>query len=385
MQKEKIAFIVAVPGTARSFLKDHMTRLVEAYDVHLLANFSNEGEKDEFRQIGVTCHSIPIQRKISIWNDLKAVLAIRKILKREHFASIHSVTPKAGLLSALAGRWVRVPHRIHIYTGQVWATRKGLMRTLLKFMDKIPARLNTNLLVDGASQRNFLIKEGVLKESNSRVLANGSISGVRLERFVISDEVRKRERDKFRFTDEDVVYIFLGRLNHDKGIGELYEAFGKLVEDCPHAKLLLYGSDEENYEAKVVYYPKLKPDVNFFYPGITRQPYDALQGGDVFVLPTWREGFGTSVLEAQALAIPVITSDAYGVIDASVPNETGLRCGVNDADGLYHCMKQYYDSPNMRKQHGLNGRKRVEKLFNNNVVTAAWLEYYRTMLKSRPL
>lgn len=79
--------------------------------------------------------------------------------------------------------------------------------------------------------------------------------------------------------------------------------------------------------------------------------------------------------------MPVITSDAYGVIDASVPNETGLRCGVNDPEGLYHCMKLYYDTPKMRKQHGLNGRKRVEELFNNNVVTAAWLEYYCEILR----
>ena len=379
--KRKIAFVVAVPGTARSFLKDHMTRLVQHYDVHLLANFQNDKEKDEFIQVGVKCLCIPIRRKISLWNDLKALLTIYEIFKHERFDCVHSVTPKAGLLNAIAGWLAKTPHRIHIYTGQVWATRKGIMRTLLKCMDKIPAWLNTDLLVDGASQHRFLIKEGVLKETNSQVLANGSIAGVRLERFVISEDVRKRERVKFRFTDEDVVYIFLGRLNHDKGIGELYEAFSKLVEECPHAKLLLYGSDEENYEAKAAKFPALQRDENFFYPGITRQPYEALQGGDVVVLPTWREGFGTSVLEAQALAMPVITSDAYGVVDASVPNKTGLRCGVNDPEGLYHCMKQYYDTPKMRKQHGLNGRKRVEELFNNNVVTAAWLEYYREILK----
>lgn len=379
MYRKKIAFVVASPVTARVFLKDHMTRLVQEYDVHLLANFSKE-DKDEFAQIEVSCHWIPIQRKISIWNDLKTLSVICQIFKQEHFESVHSVTPKAGLLTALAGWLVRVPHRIHIYTGQVWATRRGVMRTLLKCMDKIPAWFNTYLLVDGKSQRNFLIKEGVLKEANSQVLANGSIAGVRLERFVISEEVRKREREKFRFTDEDVVYIFIGRLNHDKGIGELYEAFNQMVEECPHAKLLLYGFDEENYEEKARDYPALKRDENFFYPGITRQPYEALQCGDVFVLPTWREGFGTSVLEAQALELPVITSDAYGVVDASVPNETGIRCGVNDPEGLYQCMKWYYENPAERKLHGLNGRKRVEDKFDNNVLTAAWLRYYHEIL-----
>lgn len=381
MNRKRIAFIVAVPTTAHSFLKDHMIRLVQEYDVSLLANFPREEDKKEFIQIGVTCYCIPILRKISVSNDLKALLAICKIFKQQQFDSVHSVTPKAGLLTAVAGWLTKVPHRIHIYTGQVWATRKGIMRALLKCMDKIPAWLNTDLLVDGRSQRKFLIKEGVLKESNSQVLANGSISGVRLERFAISEEVRRREREKFRFTEDDVVYIFLGRLNHDKGIGELYNAFNRLVLEHPHAKLLLYGSDEENYEAKSIEYPMLKRGENFFYPGRTGQPYEALQCGDVFVLPTWREGFGTSVLEAQALAMPVITSDAYGVVDASVPNETGLRCKVNDPEGLYRCMKQYYDNPIMRKQHGLNGRKRIEMLFDNNVVTAAWVEFYHKVLQ----
>ena len=376
---KKIAFIVADPGSASAFLYDHFTELINEYNIHLLANFGNY-DISRFNALNITCHNIPIQRKISIWNDLKALSAIYKIYKKEKFDSVHSVTPKAGLLNALASKLARIPHRIHIYTGQVWATRKGFMRSLLKFMDKIPAILNTELLVDGMSQREFLIKEGVLKENNSFVLANGSICGVRLERFNISAEIRKTEREKFGFTDDDVVFIFLGRLNHDKGIGEIYKAFDKFVIENPKAKLLLYGTDEEGYEEKSKNYPNIIRDKNFFYPGLTRTPFEALQAGDVFVLPTWREGFGSSVIEAQALALPVITSDAYGVVDASVPGETGMRCKVNDPEGLYQCMKYYYDNPDIRKQHGLNGKKRVEEKFNNNVVTKAWLEFYRNML-----
>ena len=376
---KKIAFISTTPP--KSFLYDHMTELVKEYEVHLLSNFGNNNElKDIFSSINVVCHDIPIKRKISIFDDLKTLNLIRKIYKKEKFDSVHSVTPKAGLLNALAGKLARIPHRIHIYTGQVWATRKGFMRSLLKFIDKIPAFFNTELLVDGMSQRKFLIDEGVLKENNSYVLANGSICGVRLERFNISSEVRKSEREKFGFNEDDVVFIFLGRLNHDKGIGELYEAFDKFVVENPKAKLLLYGSDEEGYEEKAKNYPNIIRNKNFFYPGLTRTPFDALQAGDVFVLPTWREGFGSSVIEAQALALPVITSDAYGVVDASVPGETGMRCKVNDPEGLRQSMKYYYDNPEIRKQHGINGRKRVEEKFDNNVVTQAWVEFYRKML-----
>ena len=380
MVKKKIAFVVAIPLTATAFLMDHIAALQRSYEVHLICNFPDEESKRTFEAKGITCHRAPILRNINLIGDLKGLFALRKIFRKERFDCVHSVTPKAGLLTACAGWLARVPNRVHIFTGQVWATRKGAMRFMLKMMDKLIALFDTRILVDGEGQRQFLIKNGVLTEKNSSVPANGSIAGIKLERYVISEQVRRAERDNLGIPEDHVVYIFLGRLNHDKGIGELYEAFNRLVVDCPKSVLLFYGMDEERYDEKVTDFPNIKKGENFFFPGLTKTPFNALQAGDVFVLPTWREGFGVSVLEAQALGLPVITSDAYGVVDASIPEVTGLRCGVNDPEGLYRCMKQYYDHPEMRKEHGKNGRKRVEEDFSNDLVSAAWLDFYMEML-----
>lgn len=380
MVKKKIAFVVAIPLTATAFLMDHIAALQRSYEVHLICNFPDEESKKNFEVKGITCHTAPILRNIDLIGDLKGLFALRKIFRKERFDCVHSVTPKAGLLTACAGWLARVPNRVHIFTGQVWATRKGAMRFMLKMMDKLIALFDTRILVDGEGQRQFLIKNSVLTEKNSSVPANGSIAGIKLERYVISEQVRRAERDNLGIPEDHVVYIFLGRLNHDKGIGELYEAFNRLVVDCPKAVLLFYGMDEEGYDEKVIDFPNIKKGENFFFPGLTKTPFNALQAGDVFVLPTWREGFGVSVLEAQALGLPVITSDAYGVVDASIPEVTGLRCGVNDPEGLYRCMKQYYDHPEMRKEHGKNGRKRVEEDFSNDLVSAAWLDFYKEML-----
>lgn len=382
MEKMKISFVVAIPITARVFLLDHIVCLMKKYEVHLIANFDGQDEiKSEFETMGIICHEAPIQRQISISKDLKALLSLRKLFKKEKFVCVHSVTPKAGLLTACAGWLSRVSHRVHIFTGQVWATRTGVMRFVLKMMDKMIVLLDTNLLVDGEGQRQFLIREGVLSEKKSMVLANGSIAGIKLNKYVISNEVRKEERVRLGIADDNVVYIFLGRLNHDKGIGEIYSAFNKLVQECPKSVLLFYGMDEEGYDKKVKEYPNIKRGENYFFPGLTKTPFKALQAGDVFVLPTWREGFGVSVLESQALGLPVITSDAYGVVDASVAGETSLRCGVNDVDGLYQCMKIYYNDESLRKNHGMVGRKRVEDKFNNDVVSKAWMDFYNEMLE----
>lgn len=378
---KKIAFVVAIPMTATAFLMDHIVALQARYEVHLICNFPDEESKKNFETKGLICHTAPILRNINLIGDLKGFFALRKIFRKERFDCVHSVTPKAGLLTALAGWLTQVPNRVHIFTGQVWATRKGAMRLMLKMMDKMIAMLDTDLLVDGEGQRQYLIQNGILSEKNSSVPANGSITGIKLDRFVISSDVRKEERERLGFSQDNVVYVFLGRLNHDKGIGELYEAFNRLVAECPKAVLLFYGSDEEGYEAKSLAYPNIRSDENFFFPGRTATPFKALQAGDVFVLPTWREGFGMSVLEAQALALPVITSDAYGVVDASVDGVTGLRCKVNDPEGLYECMKKYYYDSDMRRAHGLAGRKRVEESFDNAIVSQAWLDFYKKILE----
>ncbi len=381
MAKRKIAFVVAIASTAHNFLRDHFVCLLKEYDISLVANFASEEEKQQFEEMGVHCIDAPIQRKINIKNDLKALFALRKIFKHEKFECVHSVTPKAGLLNSIAGWMAGVPNRVHIFTGQVWATRKGAMRIMLKGMDKMIAIFDTRILVDGEGQRQFLIKEGILKESNSMVPAHGSIAGIKLDRFVIDADVRKEERQKFGIADGDLCFIFLGRLNHDKGIGEIYEAFNRLVAEFPNAKLLFYGRDEENYDVKADSYPNIKRNANFFYPGLTRTPFNALQAGDVFVLPTWREGFGVSVLEAQALALPVITSNAYGVVDASIDGVTGLRCRVGDSDSLYVAMKRYCDEPELCKKHGNAGRQRVIDEFDNKVVSLAWVDFYHEILK----
>ena len=158
MAKKKIGFVTALPGSARAFLMEHFKFLLQEYEVHLVTNYKSDDEVKEFEEMGIVCHKVDLHRAISIGADLKALFLLRKLFRREKFDAVHSVTPKAGLLSSTAGWFARVPKRIHIFTGQVWATRKGAMRMMLKCMDKIIATLNTKILVDGEGQRQYLIK-----------------------------------------------------------------------------------------------------------------------------------------------------------------------------------------------------------------------------------
>lgn len=379
MARKRICFIVAISGTAESFLKNHIKALSKDYDVYLIANLNDQ---QDYKMDGVKeVHHIPIKREISIINDLKTILSLTSYFRKMRFDAVHSVTPKAGLVTSLAARLAGIEHRIHIFTGQVWATRKGAMRSLLKLMDKFIVAFDNHILVDGESQRKFLISEGVVSDRKSKVLGAGSICGANTARFTSSAEVREQQRMDLGISPEKVVFSFMGRLNCDKGIRELLAAFDNLAKDCPEIYLLIFGRDEENCLANLGEYKNIHDGVNFKYYGPTSTPQLSLQAADVFCLPSYREGFGMSVVEASCLGLPVICSDAYGLANTMVDNVTGLRCKVADVSSLQDAMRRLYEDPDMRKAMGENGRKRVLELFSEAKIVGAWVDYYKSLFK----
>ena len=376
--RQKICFVVAVPVTANAFLRDHIDALSRDFDIYLVGNIKDENEVKGLKIAG--WHHIDIKRGISFGKDIKAVWQTICYFKKMKFYAVHSVTPKAGLVAAFAGKMAGVKHRTHIFTGQVWATQKGLMRFVLKFLDKMIVCLNNHMMVDGKSQRTFLEKEGVLRKGTALVFCNGSIAGVNSERFVPDAIARKEERKRIGIKDGMSTFLFLGRLNHDKGIGELYEAFNRLSSEVKDVFLLLVGPDEGGYIDMLSNYSHIRENENFYYYGPTNNPERVLNAGDVFVLPTYREGFGSSVLEAACVGLPCICSDAYGVLDAYVSGKTGLQCKVGDADSLYQCMKRMHDDREMVKRMGEKSRQRALNDFNVKPITECWVNFYKEIL-----
>jgi len=376
MNKKKICFVTSQPSSARSFLKEPIKKLKQNFEIHYVGNIKSTDDVSDIDADYVT--SIQIERKPNISADLKALWKLYKHFRKEKYFAVHAITRKASLLSGIASFCARTPHRIKTFTGQVWATMSGKKRFFYRLLDKLDVFLNTELLVDGESQRRYLINENIMKESDALVLANGSICGVDTDRFSPSSEVRHTQRKEFNFSDSEIVYIFLGRLKKEKGIYELYEAFNSMYPDCPNAKLLLVGTDEEGCESHLQDFRNLNKENVIFY-GATKTPEKLLQAGDVFVLPTYREGFGLAALEAACMGLPVICSDTYGVMDAMVDNVTGLRCKTQDCKSLETAMRYLYNDEHLRSILGDNGRRRVLKDFSREIVTDAWLDFYRNL------
>jgi glycosyltransferase involved in cell wall biosynthesis len=373
MKRKKICFVVSSPFTT-GFLKNHIILLSKDFDVYLVANFENESPS-MFNKLPLKkIKHIAIPREISLLKDLKALIALRDYFKVMKFDIVHSVTPKAGLLGVFASRLAGVKIRIHIFTGQVWHTKTGLFKAMLMWLDRFIVFNATNILVDGESQRQFLIQKNIVKDTKSYVLGKGSISGVDPDVFNPSEIIKREVREELGIRQDEIVYIFLGRLCIDKGVNELTEAFNKLNNKYKNARLLFVGWDEENM-TPIIKEKAENIDSLIFY-GVTLEPNRILQACDVFCLPSYREGFGMGVIEASLLEKPIICSDTYGLMETIIDNKTGLRHKVKDVESLYNQMERLVADQDLRVLLGKGGREYVLNNFSSQIISKKWLEFY---------
>jgi glycosyltransferase involved in cell wall biosynthesis len=375
--KTKICFVVSTGMTVNAFLQQPIKLLSQHYDIYIALD-TGAGQSLQGLDDLVTILPVGIKRKISLWQDLPAVFQLLKLFKKHNFTIVHSVTPKAGLLAMLAATLAQVDIRIHTFTGQVWATKSGVGRIVLKKLDKLIGRFCTHILVDSPSQRQFLLDEGVIAPEKSCVLLKGSISGVDVDRFKPNYSARLRIRQSLQVDDGDVVFLFIGRLNRDKGILDLAVAFSNIAPQYSNARLLVVGVDEANLLQEIHGITQFcEKQVNFIE--FTPLPEEYMAASDVLCLPSYREGFGNVIIEAAAVGIPTIGSKIYGITDAVVDGETGLLFAPRDIAALESCMEEMAENSQLRNSLGKAAHKRACEDFSSQKLSAAWLKYYQEL------
>jgi glycosyltransferase involved in cell wall biosynthesis len=375
---KKICFISTIPQAANFHLVSHFVRLSQKYDVSFVASTT---DSQYLRKIGVDVEVLNgrIERDISPVRDLRALFCLLRIFRKNRFDAIHSLAPKAGFLSMLAGIIAGVPVRIHIFTGQVWVTKKGFMRFFLKVMDTFTAFMATHNLVDSFSQHQFLIRNNVVSNSKSKVLAEGSVCGVDTSKFSPNPSERLKIRQGLNIPEKSLVYIFLGRLKKDKGVLDLAQAFIKLPLSQNPAHLLFVGADEEELESKIRTIC-VSHENKLHFVSLTEFPERYLASADILCLPSYREGFGNVIIEGASTGIPSIATRIYGVIDAIDENETGLLYQAGNSDELAAKMKMLLENPELRKKLGENALSYSRQHFSKEMVTKAWFDYYQEIL-----
>ncbi len=331
----------------------------------------------------VSTVSVLMSRTISPIKDLVSLVKLYILFKKEKPLIVHSITPKAGLLSMVAAYFARVPIRIHTFTGLIFTNRTGLMKQLLMLMDSLLCKCATNIYPEGEGVKRDLIQFKITNKP-LYVLANGNINGIDLEYFN-SENNSELEFGKLRtslgINSNDFVFIFVGRIVADKGINELIAAFSKLSEHKKNVKLLLVGPLEQNsnpISKETVL--EIHQNINIISTGYQDLVRDYFSLANVLVFPSYREGFPNVVLQAGAMGLPSIVSNINGCNEIIINNYNGIIIPVKNELTIFDAMQLLLEDESLCRIMKANARLNVESRFNQQAVWKAILDEYKIII-----
>ena len=382
----RIARISTVPFTMAAHLKSTINALCEQ-GAQVVVIASDEPEMSILRGLArVRCVPIDIPRNIAPWRDLKALISLYLFFRREQIQIAHSTTPKAGLLTALAAFLARVPVRLHTFTGQPWVTMHGPKRWLARLSDKVIGKLNTCCYADSHSQRQFLISQNIVNGNRLLVIGDGSLAGVDTQRF-----------NRNRFAEENCValkrslgipegapiLLFVGRINPDKGVHELLQAFAKIKAAGSNSHLVFVGRlDVESGASGLISEKDIEEIPDAHLVAYTESPESYFAIADILCLPSYREGFGTVVIEAAAMGVPTVGTNIYGLSDAVEQGETGLLISPRNVPELEIALELLLNDGLLRHKLGVAAKQRALALFDSVRVNSLIVDEYHAQLRA---
>ena len=373
--RPKIIRATTVPMSLDAFCNGMLKDLSEKYEVVALSSPGPELPIIEERE-GVRTITVPMERHISVVKDIKALIKMIGVFRKEKPTMVHSMTPKAGLLCMIAGWLTGIQIRVHTFTGLVWPTEKGLKRKILMLTDWLTCACATHVIPEGEGVKNDLIA-GKITRKPLKVLGYGNVKGVDMDKCSRRPEVMKiveklRKEDCFTF-------LYVGRVVRDKGINELCSAFERLHNDYPHTRLILVGPYEDNLDPISEQSRKIISE-NDAIEAVGAKGGDELlayyAAADCFVMPSYREGFPNTVLEAGAMGLPSIVTDINGSREIIKDGVNGLIVPPRDAGALYQAMLLILQSTINRKKMAGNARKMIADRFEQSFVRKCLYDFY---------
>lgn len=400
----KIIRVSTVALSLNVLLKGQLSFLNNHYNVIAVSGDDEDLKVVEKRE-KVQVHAIKIQRQIAPIKDLISLIKLYRYFKKEQPHIVHSITPKAGLLSMIAAKYAGVPVRMHTFTGLIFPSKRGFMQKILIFMDKILCWHATNVYPEGQGVKNDLLTYKITTKP-LKIIANGNVNGIDVDYFNVNQvslEQQNKLKNELGILPDDFVFIFVGRLVGDKGINELVEAFGRFdeligrfgewengrredLEDgrgSYNCKLLLVGPLEADFDPLLPETLKsIEENINIISVGFQRdvRPYFAI--ADTLVFPSYREGFPNVVLQAGAMGLPSVVSDINGCNEIVIHNQNGIIIPVKNTMAIFDAMKELIENETLYEQLKQNCRKRIVENYEQQVVWEANLDEYKRLEKN---
>ncbi len=358
------------------FFKGQIKRLKEIFYIELVSS-PGKKLKEVSKEEGVNSFTIPMKRNIAPFDDLKSLFMIIKFLFKKKPDIIHGNTPKAAFLSLLSGWLLRIDKRIYYIHGLRYEGEKGFKKKLLKLMERFSCFFSTHIFAVSNGVKEKLIEDKITNKP-IMVIGNGSINGVDLEYF---KKETNNLRDKYNIEKDNIIFGFVGRLVKDKGIKELVEAFIKLNNEFFNTTLLLVGDFDNGQDPLDSNTLKLiNENRNIIHVGFQKDVKQYYNIMDIFVFPSYREGFGISLIEAGAMNLPSIASNISGCNEIIINNYNGYLISPKDSDMLYDKMKNFILNPDIINKMAINARKNIEMKYDQEIVWKNTIKTYKETL-----
>lgn len=378
--KPKFLIITTIP-LSLGFFKGQIQVLKQAFEVELVSSTGDlldiicEAEK-------VKGYPINMKREISFFKDIKSLIKLINLFLKVKPTIIHGSTPKAGLLSMLAGWLVKVPNRIYYIHGLRYQGATGFKMKILKNMERLSCFFATNIFVVSRGVKTTLIADNITKKEVS-LIGNGSVNGINVDFFSPNNKAVPNLKQQYNLKSENFVFGFVGRLVKDKGITELVQAFLKVNAKYPKTKLLIIGDFDAGLnpiDTKVK--NEIYTNLNILNVGFQNDIRPFLKMMDVFVFPSYREGFGVSLMEAAAMGIPAIASDIIGCNEIIVNELNGLLVPSKNPLDLIAAMERFIEDPLLLNKTAAIARKHVTELYEQHKVWEQTLVSYKNVTVS---
>jgi glycosyltransferase involved in cell wall biosynthesis len=365
--RKRICFVATMPVTLLAFVRPQAEfLLLNGWDVTWVcahdSNFTQKVPK------GVRYIPMPFRRGIHFFGIPKAIFLLYQLFKREQFDVVQFSTPNAAFYASTAAWLAAIPVRIYAQWGIRYVGFQGAPRQFFKILELWCCRLSTVIEPDSFSNLEFSIKEGLYSKNKSRVIWNGSASGVNLKLFDIDckEGWRSNFRKKIGLDSHHLVIGFVGSLRDDKGCNELLTACRSFFGDMPHARLLLIG-DKYFYntiDKDLIDWAESSPQVIYVAPNNEIPQYMACM--DVFSLPSHREGFGLVIIEAAAMGVPAVVTNIPGPIDAVCSEVTALIVPIKNVDALAMALQSLLNDSKKRFTFGAAAAIYARQNFEQN-------------------
>ncbi len=384
---KRICIVTTVWTSINNWIKPFLNEYNKyGVEVTIVCNMDKEYEDNLKKEYPfIRTYAIPFPRGISVMGSLKSIRTLKKFLKREKFDMIQYSTPNASFYAAIAAKSAKIPVRLYCQWGMVYVARQGIKRKIFKWVEKTICKKSTYIQPDSIGNLEFCRKEGLYDERKSCVIWNGSAKGLDLFKYDVSkkEEYAQEIKAKYAIEKDDLVLGFVGRLGREKGCNELFTAFREIKKEYPKAKLLFVGplEKEQTIIPELLQYFKECDDI--IKTGRVTQVEKYMSAMDMFILPSYREGFGMSVIEASAMELPVVVTEYPGPSNAMEEGITGFSVPVKNVQKLTEAIQRLLSDRELAHAFGKNGRKYVAERFEQTQFKKLYMENRIGLLNGR--